>query len=208
MTSSCNGAKRFTMSRRSLASAPHGDIGGRHALMLETVARVGCLAPRREHADDDLFCHRFLARLLPRARVECCSWYRTRAAEPERLVGVFWKKATMDSDFVPLLSPGLVGWRMAGAGGFSCLGDGVVESHGGSGILWYAEAQYGDFILHAGWRLSGSEDNSGIFLRIPPLGNDLRPAIEEGYEAQIDDRGLDPKTRRLGSPLHLTGAIY
>ena len=114
----------------------------------------------------------------------------------------------MDSDYVPLLSPGLVGWRMAGAGGFSCRGDGVVESYGGSGILWYAEAQYDDFILHAAWRLSGSEDNSGIFLRIPPLGDDLRPAIEEGYEAQIDDRGFDPETRRLGSPPHLTGAIY
>jgi hypothetical protein len=113
-----------------------------------------------------------------------------------------------DSDFVPLLTPRLAGWRMAGAGGVACHDDGVVESYGGSGIFWYAEAAFDDFTLRAAWRLTGSEDNSGIFLRIPPLGNDPRPAIEEGYEVQIDDRGFDPETRRLGSPLHLTGAIY
>jgi hypothetical protein len=36
----------------------------------------------------------------------------------------------------------------------------------------------------------------------------LAPAIERGYEVQIDDRGFDPETGRLGSSLHRTGAIY
>ena len=33
-------------------------------------------------------------------------------------------------------------------------------------------------------------------------------ADRQGYEVQIDDRGYDPATQSLNSPLHLTGAIY
>ncbi|HJU19006.1 MAG TPA: DUF1080 domain-containing protein [Stellaceae bacterium] len=109
---------------------------------------------------------------------------------------------------MPLMHPDLVGWRMAGAGGFLCREGGVIESQGGSGILWYAGAEFEDFVLRVHWRFTGSEDNSGVFLRIPPLGSDPQPAIEQGYEVQIDDRGFDPRTGRLGSTLHLTGAVY
>jgi hypothetical protein len=114
----------------------------------------------------------------------------------------------MEPDFVPLLSPDLTGWRMAGSGGFSCRDNGIIESYGGSGILWYADAVFADFLLRVAWRLTGSDDNSGVFLRIPPLESDVQPAIDQGYEVQIDDCGFDPETGRLGSMLHLTGAIY
>jgi Domain of Unknown Function (DUF1080) len=76
------------------------------------------------------------------------------------------------------------------------------------GVLWYAAAVFEDFVLRAEWRITRAEDNSGIFLRCPPLEDDPQPAIERGYEVQIDDQGLDPETGRLGSALHLTGAIY
>jgi len=109
---------------------------------------------------------------------------------------------------MPLPSPDLTGWRMAGSGGFSRRDEGIIESHGGSGILWYADAAFADFLLRVAWRLTGSDDNSGVFLRIPPLEHDVQPAIDQGYEVQIDDRGFDPETGRLGSMLHLTGAIY
>lgn len=107
-----------------------------------------------------------------------------------------------------LLTPPLTGWRMAGRGGFRWTPDGAAESHGGSGLLWYAAEQFADFVLEVSWRTTGGADNSGVFLRSPPLEDDLTPAIQRGYEVQIDDRGFDPATRRLGSPLHLTGAIY
>jgi hypothetical protein len=60
------------------------------------------------------------------------------------------------------------------------------------------------------WRgaLSAPDDNSGVFLRFPPLFDSSQPAIERGYEVQIDDRGLDPKRNVFGSAFHLTGAIY
>lgn len=107
-----------------------------------------------------------------------------------------------------LLDSDLRGWRMAGPGGFRWAGPGVLESFGGSGLLWYADEAFADFILQVEWRVTAPEDNSGVFLRCPPLQDEARPAIEHGYEVQIDERGLDPAAGRLGSPLHLTGAIY
>jgi hypothetical protein len=109
----------------------------------------------------------------------------------------------------PLLTPTMAGWRMAGPGGFRWIAaEDAVESFGGSGLLWYAAAGFDDFVLRVEWRITRPEDNSGIFLRCPPLEDDPRPAIEQGYEVQIDDRGLDPETGQFGSALHLTGAIY
>ena len=100
------------------------------------------------------------------------------------------------------------GWRMAGSGGFHRFADGIVESYGGPGLFWYAEAAFEDFVLSVEWRTRTADDNSGVFLRAPPLTDSLKPAIERGYEVQIDDRGFDPAANALGSPLHLTGAIY
>lgn len=110
--------------------------------------------------------------------------------------------------FRSLLTPGLAGWRMAGPGGFRWAAEGVLESHGGTGLFWYADEVFEDFILRAEWRITRIEDNSGIFLRCPPLDDDPQPAIERGYEIQIDDRGFDPETETLDSPRHLTGAVY
>jgi hypothetical protein len=112
-----------------------------------------------------------------------------------------------------LLSPDLAGWRMAGVGDVHWRSDvgsreGALEIAGGPGLLWYADATFGDFVLELHWRIVKHDDNSGVFLRCPPLGADPQPAIEQGYEVQIDDRGFDPQAGREGSPLHLTGAIY
>jgi hypothetical protein len=100
------------------------------------------------------------------------------------------------------------GWRMAGPGGFRRLPNGIIESYGGPGLFWYAQEAFGDFVLSIEWRIALPEDNSGVFLRAPPLKDDPQPAIERGYEVQIDDRGLDPAAQVFGSALHLTGAIY
>ncbi|MFL6975986.1 MAG: DUF1080 domain-containing protein [Xanthobacteraceae bacterium] len=107
-----------------------------------------------------------------------------------------------------LLTSNPAGWRMAGTGGFCRLPDGVVESYGGPGLFWYADEVFADFVLSVAWRTRRSEDNSGVFVRCPALGDSPQPAIERGYEVQIDDRGVDPTKMIFGSPLHMTGAIY
>ena len=120
-----------------------------------------------------------------------------------------WLLESVMTKFKPLLLPTLAGWHMAGAGGFRWaeIGD-ALESFGGPGLLWYADEVFGDFTLNVEWRVMRPEDNSGVFLRCPALGSDVRPAVENGYEVQIDERGLDPATGRLDCPLHKTGAIY
>ncbi len=107
-----------------------------------------------------------------------------------------------------LLSENLPGWTMAGAGGFDYVGDGTVESHGGPGLCWYARAVYENLVLEVEWRVASRTDNSAIFLHCPPLAADPGPAVERGYEVQIDERGFDPERCVEDSALHATGAIY
>jgi Domain of Unknown Function (DUF1080) len=110
--------------------------------------------------------------------------------------------------FHSLLSQDLAGWRMAGSGGFRSVGEAVIESFGGPGLLWYEREIFENFVLRIEWRTMRGDANSGVFIRIPPLTNDPQPAIDRGYEIQIDDRGIDPEHGKTMSPLHMTGAIY
>jgi len=110
--------------------------------------------------------------------------------------------------FRDLLTTDLAGWRTAGHGGFRWVAPGILESHGGPGLLWYADEIFDDFTLHVTWPTTTATDNSGVFLRSPALDDTPAPAIAHGYEVQIDDRGFDPQTGSYDSPLHITGAIY
>ena len=119
----------------------------------------------------------------------------------------------MEEKFTPLFRGLLSDWQMAGTGRFNVIGGEVLESEGGPGVLWYTRAAFADFVLGIDWRLSSLEDNSGVYLRFPPLNtddpeHDWQLADRQGYEVQIDDRGYDPETKSFNSPLHLTGAIY
>ena len=103
-------------------------------------------------------------------------------------------------------------WRTAGHGGFHFL-EGEAQSDGGPGLLWYTREAFGDFVLKVDWRASSRNDNSGVFLRIPELGTgnpdkDWKPAVDLGYEIQIDDRGVAPEAGASGDSFHRTGAIY
>jgi Domain of Unknown Function (DUF1080) len=119
----------------------------------------------------------------------------------------------VEERFTSLFGSTLTDWQMAGAGRFNIIGGTVWESEGGPGVWWYTRAAFADFVLSVDWRLSSLEDNSGIYLRFPPLGrgdpeHDWQLADRQGYEVQIDDRGYDPEQQVFNSPLHLTGAIY
>jgi len=118
----------------------------------------------------------------------------------------------VEPGFKPLFAGSLEGWLMSGRGQFNVLGK-VLQSEGGIGLLWYAPEEFQDFVLRVDWRASSPDDNSGVFLRFPTLGqsdpdNDWKLAVNKGYEVQIDDRGFDPATNATGEPSHLTGAIY
>jgi hypothetical protein len=110
--------------------------------------------------------------------------------------------------FHSLLSADLSGWRMAGRGSFRSLGEAVIESDGGPGLLWYEREIFENLVLKVEWRTMRGDANSGVFIRCPPLTDSPQPAIDRGYEIQIDDKGVDPEHGKTFSPLHITGAIY
>ena len=121
----------------------------------------------------------------------------------------------VEAGFVPLGSGGLAGWQMAGFGAFIELGANILETVDGIGLLWYTPQQFTDFVLRLDWRASFPDDNSGVFIRFPALGNtdpanDWKPAVAQGYEIQIDDTGKNPDVtpNTFGDPLHMTGSVY
>jgi hypothetical protein len=113
----------------------------------------------------------------------------------------------VESGFTTLFDGTLGGWQMAGQGQFRIIGVSILESEGGPGLLWFNQREFDDFELRLDWRLSAVSDNSGVYLRVPLLQNDFSPADRDGYEVQIDERGVDDNGNP-GSALHRTGAVY
>jgi len=91
------------------------------------------------------------------------------------------------------------GWNHYGPGHFTLDAEtGVLTSHGGMGLFWYAERMYGDFVLELQFRCEHERTNSGVFLRVPevPTSDDY---IYHSFEIQIND---------AGEGIHRTGAVY
>jgi hypothetical protein len=91
------------------------------------------------------------------------------------------------------------GWNHYGPGYFDLDQEtGILTSHGGMGLLWYAVKQYGDFVLDLEFKCADNETNSGIFLRVPGvLSSD--DYIYHSFEIQINE---------AGEGIHHTAAVY
>lgn len=90
------------------------------------------------------------------------------------------------------------GWNHYGPGHFELDPEtGVLKSHGGMGLLWYAK-ELGDFVLELEYKCESKTTNSGVFLRVPevPSSDDY---IFHSFEVQIDD---------AGEGVHRTGGVY
>ena len=92
------------------------------------------------------------------------------------------------------------GWNHYGPGHFDLDPEtGILTSHGGMGLLWYAVREYADLVLELEFKCEDEHTNSGVFVRVPgvPTSDDY---IYHSFEVQIDEaaeRGI-----------HQTGAIY
>jgi hypothetical protein len=86
----------------------------------------------------------------------------------------------------------------------------VLETIDAYGLYWYVKEQFSDFRLRLEWRVGRRDDNSGIYIRIPPPDSPdpLGAADRDGHEIQIDERGYDALTNTEGHAKKLTGAIY
>ncbi len=94
----------------------------------------------------------------------------------------------------------LDGWSQAGPGGFEVGECGLLQPHGGMGLLWYDQQTFADYVMQVDFRVQDPADNSGVFVRFPDPQGDAGNPVDEGHEIQIYDATDDPLTR--------TGSIY
>ncbi len=91
------------------------------------------------------------------------------------------------------------GWNHYGPGYFSLDSEtGVLNSSGGMGLMWYAAAEYGDFVLDLEFMTEVESANSGVFVRVPGVPSSNR-YIYHSWEVQIHD---------VSEGIHQTGAVY
>ncbi|MGW8283764.1 MAG: 3-keto-disaccharide hydrolase [Gemmatimonadota bacterium] len=92
------------------------------------------------------------------------------------------------------------GWNHYGPGYFTLDPEtGVLASHGGMGLFWYAAETFGDFTLRLQFQTSKPESNSGVFIRVPevPASDDY---IYHSFEVQIHATAAEG--------IHRTGGVY
>jgi Domain of Unknown Function (DUF1080) len=92
----------------------------------------------------------------------------------------------------------LAGWQQVGPGKF-VIGNGLLKSEGGMGLLWYTREKFGNCVIRAVYKTQKKSDNSGVFIRIPEKPTEPWMPVNRGYEVQIDDSQDD---------YHITGVLY
>jgi hypothetical protein len=96
----------------------------------------------------------------------------------------------------------LDGWEFVpndgGERGFA-VNNGLLETGGRKGMLWYAGEKIGNARIRVVFKMSNEKGNSGVFIRIPERPASEGVAIHKGIEVQIDNRDDD---------WHCTGVLY
>ena len=106
----------------------------------------------------------------------------------------------------------LAGWAHVGKGRVY-VEDGLLKTEGGMGLLWYSAQTFADCVVRVVYRTTTTDDNSGVFIRIPKPPADPWQAVHTGYEVQILEN-FPPHYKRSSHQLehgmawHTTGAIY
>lgn len=80
----------------------------------------------------------------------------------------------------------LEGWEHVGSGSF-LVRDGILETKGGMGLLWYTPKKIGHAIIRVVFRMEGKEPDSGVFIRIPEKPTEPWMPVNRGYEVEIGD---------------------
>jgi hypothetical protein len=90
------------------------------------------------------------------------------------------------------------GWKMVGPGEFKWE-NGDLVTYGGMGLLYYERERFGNCQIRVVFKLTDTNDNSGVFIRIAEPPRDPWDAVNHGFEAQIAD---------AGDEWHRTGCLY
>jgi hypothetical protein len=92
----------------------------------------------------------------------------------------------------------LEGWEHVGPGKM-VLKDGLIQTEGGMGLLWYTKEKFGNCVIRVVYKSTSPSSNSGVFIRIADRPKDEWYAVHHGYEVQICD---------VQDEYHGTGSLY
>jgi hypothetical protein len=97
----------------------------------------------------------------------------------------------------------LNGWKHIGPGEMT-VQNGLIETHGGMGLLYWTGSKLGDCVLRVVYKMRDENDNSGVFIRIPVAPTEPWMPVNYGYEVQIDNH---PEAGGEDE-YHVTGTLY
>jgi len=92
----------------------------------------------------------------------------------------------------------LTGWKHVGPGEMT-VANGLIQTHGGMGLLYYTQARLGNAVIRVVYKMRDTDDNSGVFIRIPIEPREAWMPVNYGYEVQIMNGADD---------YHATGCLY
>ena len=95
----------------------------------------------------------------------------------------------------------LTGWKHVGPG-FMTVEDGLIQTHGGMGLLYWTGGKLGDCVIRVVYKMRDHNDNSGVFIRIPIEPREEWMPVHYGYEVQIDNEAPGEDEH------HITGTLY
>jgi hypothetical protein len=97
----------------------------------------------------------------------------------------------------------LTGWQHVGPG-YMTVENGLIQTHGGMGLLYWKPQKFGNCVFHVEWRMQKENSNSGVFIRIPIEPREEWMPVHYGYEVQIDNH---PELSEEDE-YHSTGMLY
>jgi hypothetical protein len=97
----------------------------------------------------------------------------------------------------------LTGWKHVGPGGDK-VEDGLIRTYGGMGLLYWAGGKVGNCRIRVVFKMRDTNDNSGVYIRIPIEPREAWMPVHYGYEVQIDNH---PETSNEDD-MHVTGTLY
>ncbi|MCU1293664.1 MAG: hypothetical protein JWP08_2514 [Bryobacterales bacterium] len=97
----------------------------------------------------------------------------------------------------------LDGWKHVGPGSMT-VEDGLIHTHGGMGLLYWTGGKVSDCTIRVVYKMRDTNDNSGVFVRIPEAPTEPWMPVNKGYEVQIDNH---PETSNEDE-YHITGTLY
>ena len=98
----------------------------------------------------------------------------------------------------------LTGWKHVGDGNMTVGEDGIIQTHGGMGLLYWTGQKFGNCVIKVVYRMQLENSNAGFFIRVPVEPREAWMPVWYGYEVQIDNH---PETSNEDE-YHSTGMLY